>query len=162
MLDAQVEDTLSNLTPGEEVGVSPWLTVSQTMIDAFGHATLDPDPMHVDPAWAKANSPYDGTIAFGFLTISLLTHLMHGSMGVQGAHDPRRSGYYLNYGFDRIRLVAPVRTGRRVRGCFKLLERKTDEQGRLITTFDCRVEIEGESRPALVAQWLTVWVPPNT
>jgi acyl dehydratase len=118
--------------------------------------------MHVDPAWAAANSPYRETIAYGFLTISLLTHLMHGSMGVQGAHDPRRSGYYLNYGFDRVRLVAPVRTGSRVRGCFKLLERKTDEHGRLITTFDCRVEIEGESRPALVAQWLTVWVPPNT
>jgi acyl dehydratase len=162
MLDAQVEDTLSNLTPGAEVGVSPWLTVSQAMIDAFGQATLDHDPMHVDPSWAAANSPYNGTIAFGFLTISLLTHLMHGSMGVQGALDPRRSGYYLNYGFDRVRLVAPVRTGRRVRGCFKLLERKTDEQGRLITTFDCRVEIEGEPRPALVAQWLTVWVPPST
>lgn len=162
MLDAQVEDTLSNLTPGAEVGVSPWLVVSQSMIEDFGHATLDPDPMHVDPAWAAANSPYAETIAFGFLTISLLTHLMHGSMGVQGANDPRRSGYYLNYGFDRIRLVAPVRTGRRVRGHFKLLERKTDEHGRLITTFDCRVEIEGESRPALVAQWLTVWVPPNT
>jgi acyl dehydratase len=162
MLEAQVEDTLSNLTPGEEVGVSPWLTVSQAMIDAFGLATLDHDPMHVDPAWAAANSPYNGTISFGFLTISLLTHMMHGSMGVQGALDPRRTGYYLNYGFDRIRLVAPVRTGRRVRGCFKLLERKTDEQGRLITTFDCRVEIEGEPRPALVAQWLTVWVPPNT
>lgn len=162
MLDAQVEDTLSNLQPGAEVGVSPWLTVSQTMIDTFGHATLDHDPMHVDPRWAAANSPFSGTIAFGFLTISLLTHLLHGSMGVQGAHDPRRSGYYLNYGFDRIRLVAPVLTGRRVRGCFKLLERKTDERGRLITTFDCRVEIEGELRPALVAQWLTVWVPPST
>lgn len=162
MLDAQIEDTLSNLTPGAEVGVSPWLTVSQTLIEDFGHATLDPDPMHMDPAWATANSPYDGTIAFGFQTISLLTHLLHGSMGVQGAHDPRRSGYYLNYGFDRIRLVAPVRAGRRIRGRFKLLERKTDERGRLITTFDCRVEIEGESRPALVAQWLTVWVPPNT
>ncbi len=162
MLDAQVEHTLSNLTPGAEVGVSPWLTVSQAMIDTFGQATLDHDPMHVDPSWAAANSPYNGTIAFGFLTISLLTHLMHGSMGVQGALDPRRSGYYLNYGFDRVRLVAPVRTGRRVRGCFKLLERKTDEQGRLITTFDCRVEIEGEPRPALVAQWLTVWIPPST
>lgn len=162
MLDAQVEDTLSNLTPGAEVGVSPWLTVSQAMIDTFGQATLDHDPMHVDSDWAAANSPYNGTIAFGFLTISLLTHLMHGSMGVQGALDPRRSGYYLNYGFDRVRLVAPLRTGRRVRGCFKLLERKTDEQGRLVTTFDCRVEIEGETRPALVAQWLTVWIPPNT
>lgn len=162
MVHAQVEDTLNRLTPGAAVGDSPWLTVSQAMIDTFGHATLDPDPMHVDPDWAAANSPYRGTIAFGFLTISLLTHLLHGSMGVKGAHDPRRSGYYLNYGFDRIRLVAPVRTGSRVRGCFKLLERKTDERGRLITTFDCTVEIEGESRPALVAQWLTVWVPPNT
>ena len=162
MLDAQVEDMLSNLQPGGEVGVSPWLTVSQAIIDDFGHATLDPDPMHMDPEWAAAGSPFHGTIAFGFLTISLLTHLLHGSMGVRGAHDPRRSGYYLNYGFDRIRLVAPVRTGRRVRGRFKLLERKADESGRLVTTFDCRIEIEGETRPALVAQWLTIWVPPST
>lgn len=160
MLNAQVEDMLSNLAPGAEVGVSPWLTVSQTMIDTFARATLDPDPMHVDPEWAAANSPFRGTIAFGFLTLSLLTHLMHGAMGIQGAHDPRRSGYYLNYGFDRVRLVAPIRTGSRVRGCFTLLGRRTDEQRRLITTFECKVEIEGEARPALFAEWLTVWVPP--
>lgn len=162
MLNAQVEDRLSNLAPGAEVGISPWLTVSQAMIDTFARATLDPDPMHIDPEWAAANSPFEGTIAFGFLTMSLLTHLMHGAMGIQGAHDPRRCGYYLNYGFDRLRLVAPIRTGRRVRGCFTLLGRRTDEHRRLITTFECKVEIEGEPRPALVAEWLTVWVPPKS
>lgn len=161
MLNAPVEDRLSSLASGAEVGVSPWLAVSQTMIDAFAGATLDPDPMHMDPEWAAINSPFGGTIAFGFLTMSLLTHLMHGAMGTQGAHDPRRSGYYLNYGFDRVRLVAPIHTGRRVRGRFNLLERRIDEQGRLITTFACKVEIEGEERPALVAEWLTVWVPPK-
>lgn len=161
MLNAQVEDMLSSLTPGAEVGVSPWLTVSQAMIDQFARATLDHDPMHIDPEWAAANSPFGGTIAFGFLTVSLLTHLMHGAMGIQGAHDPRRSGYYLNYGFDRLRLVAPIRTGSRVRACFTLLRRKTDEQQRLISTFECKVEIEGEARPALFAEWLTVWVPPK-
>lgn len=161
MLNAKVEDLLSSLALGAEVGVSPWLTVSQSMIDTFASATLDPDPMHMDPEWAAANSPYQGTIAFGFLTLSLLTHMMHGAMGIQGAHDPRRSGHYLNYGFDRVRLVAPVRTGRRVRGHFTLLRRKTDEQRRLITTFECKIEIEGEARPALVAEWLTVWVPPE-
>lgn len=161
MVNAQVEDMLSSLAPGAEVGISPWLTVSQAMIDTFAHATLDPDPMHIDPQWSAANGPFGGTIAFGFLTLSLLTHLLHGAMGIRGAHDPRRSGYYLNYGFDRVRLVAPIRAGARVRGCFTLLERKIDERKRLVTTFDCTIEIEGETRPALVAQWLTVWVPPN-
>jgi len=162
MLESKVEDKLTQLQPGSEIGLSPWVTVSQAMISGFGAVTLDPDPMHVDPEWAAKNSAFGGTIAFGFLTISLLTHLLHATLGTDPHRDPKESGYYLNYGFDRLRLVSPVRTGKRIRGRFVLLDRKRDERQRLISTFQCTVEIEGEERPALFAHWLTVWVPPES
>jgi acyl dehydratase len=149
-----------SLTAGEEIAPSPWLTISQSMIDQFGAATLDPDPMHIDPAWAQASGPFGGTIAFGFLTISLLTHLLHKALGTDPNHDASQ-GYYLNYGFDRLRLVSPVPVGSRVRGIFRVKQRIEDERGRQVTTFDVTVEIEHAARPALVAQWLAVWVPPS-
>jgi acyl dehydratase len=161
MLNSKVEQTLSQLPAGKEIGVSPWVTVSQAMIDGFGAVTLDPDPMHVDPEWARLNGPFGGSIAFGFLTMSLLTHLLHGALGTDPNRDPRQAGYYLNYGFDRLRLVSPVRAGSRIRGRFQVLDRKRDERQRLVTTFGCTLDIEGEERPALVAHWLTIWVPPE-
>ncbi len=161
MLESSTEDTLTQLQPGAEIGVSPWITVTQSMITEFGSVTLDPDPMHVDPEWAQRNGLFGGTIAFGFLTISLLTNMLHAALGTNSGRDPKESGYYLNYGFDRLRLVSPVRTGKRIRGRFVLLDRKRDERNRVISTFECTIEIEGEERPALYAQWLTVWVPPE-
>jgi acyl dehydratase len=161
MLNSKVGERFAALQPGADLGASPWVTVTQSMIDGFGSVTLDPDPMHIDPEWARANGPYDGTIAFGFLTISLLTHLLHSTLGTGHDRDAGHSGHYLNYGFDRLRFVAPVRAGRRIRGRFKVLDCRRDERQRLMTTFDCTVEIEGEERPALSAQWLTVWVPPD-
>ncbi len=161
MSNSQIARTFESMQPGTVVGTSGWLTVDQPLIDRFGAATLDPDPMHIDPEWAKANGPFGGTIAFGFLTVSLLTHLLHDAMGTSPDRDAHRHGYYLNYGFDRMRLVAPVRVGSRVRGVFKLAKRIRDERDRLVSTFDCVIEIEGEDRPALIAQWLTVWVPPE-
>jgi acyl dehydratase len=158
----EVRNTFEATVPGEALGTSKWITVDQPMIDAFGAATLDPDPMHVDPAWAREQGPFGGTIAFGFLTMSLLTHLMHDALGTVPGRDVLTNGYYLNYGFDRLRLVSPIRVGKRVRGVFGLAQRAVDERGRTVATFDCRIEIEGEDRPALVAQWLTVWVPPAT
>ena len=149
------------MQPGASLGASRWLTIDQRMIDRFGEATLDPDPMHIDPEWARRNGPFGGTIAFGFFTMSLLTYLLHDALGASLERDDHREGYYLNYGFDRLRLVAPVRTGKRIRGVFKLADRVRDERQRLVSTFDCTIEIEGEERPALVAQWLSVWVPPE-
>ena len=67
----------SGFEPGDVVGVSSWVHIDQAMISGFGKVTLDPDPMHIDPDWATKNAPYGGTIAFGFLTMSLLTHMMH-------------------------------------------------------------------------------------
>jgi acyl dehydratase len=136
--------------------VSDWLVIDQDMISRFGELTLDPDPMHMDPEWAKANGPYGGTIAYGFLTISLLSHLVHLVRSDTGGP---RTGHYLNYGFDRLRLVSPVRTGSRIRGRFLVKDRKPDEKGRILNRYDCSIEIEGQDRPALVAEWLSLWVP---
>jgi acyl dehydratase len=141
-------------------GVSEWVSITQEMIDQFSANTLDPDPMHIDPDWARRYSPFGGTIAFGFLTISLLTHLAHSALG----SNSKRGGadwVYVNYGFDRIRLVAPVPSGSRIRGHFSELERNVDEKGRWRIMLDCRVEIEGQEKPALVARWLTLCLPPT-
>jgi acyl dehydratase len=141
-------------------GVSGWVTITQAMIDQFGALTLDPDPLHIDPVWARQHSPFGGTIAFGFLTISLLTHLVHSALG---SSSQRRGAdwVYVNYGFDRLRLVAPVPSESRVRGHFAELTRQQDEKGRWRVTFDCRVEIEGRERPALAGQWVTLCLPPS-
>ena len=161
MQNPNAQDALGSLKPGDHVGTSPWTVVSQDMIDGFGAVTLDPDPMHIDPEGARENGPFGGTIAFGFLTMSLLTHFLHSALGSSPHRDPHTSGYYLNYGFDRLRLVSPVHAGKRLRGVFRIADRTRDERQRLVTTFDCMIEIEGEERPALIASWLTVWVPPE-
>lgn len=152
---------LSNLSQGDEIGVSPWLVVDQEMISAFGAVTRDPDPMHVDPEWARRHSRYGDTIAFGFLTVSLLTHLLHGAMGTDPARDTGENGEYLNYGMDYLRLISPVPVGSRIRGRFNILETRIDDKDRKIVKFGCEVEIEGGERPALVAHWLSIWIPPS-
>lgn len=149
----------SSPTPEEPEKISDWVRVTQEMIDEFGRCTLDPDPMHVDPEWAAAG-PFGTTISFGFLTISLLSRLMRAALGTPHARDLSVAGYYLNYGFERLRLVSPVRVDSRIRGRFRVIERKRDEQGRELSTFHCVVEIEGEERPAMVADWISLWVPP--
>ena len=150
---------VTDFEPGMKVGVSSWIEISQEMISGFGELTRDPDPMHVDSEWARKNGPYGGTIAFGFLTLSLLTHMLHDALGTSPRAHSRGPGHYLNYGFDRIRLVAPVVTGSRIRGSFDVTESRVDDRHRLFTTFRSIVEIEGEDRPALVADWLTLWIP---
>jgi acyl dehydratase len=160
-MTAVSQKIFDGLNPGDHIGPSPWLEVSQAMIDGFAQVTLDPDPMHIDPAWAKKNGPFGGTIAFGFLTISLLTHLLHQALGTHPSRESNGHGYYLNYGFDRLRLVSPVPAGARVRGVFNVADRRRDERGRWVTVFDSTIEIENSERPALVAQWLSVWVPPD-
>ena len=145
--DGLVEGTLT----------SDWVTVDQDMISLFARATLDPDPMHVDEAYA-AKGPYGATIAFGFLTLSLLTHLLHSARNTSPVHDASE-GHYLNYGFNRVRMVTPVLVNSRVRGVFRLINQETDAAGRLRAVYDCRVEIEGREKPALVAEWLGMWVP---
>jgi acyl dehydratase len=150
---------------GQVISSPVWVEVTQTLLDGFGKYTIDPDPFHIDPAWAKEHSPYGSTIAFGFFTISMLTHMLHLAQGTAArdvAADPTKYGHYLNYGFNRLRLVSPVHVGRKIRGIFKIKELAVDEKGRSILTFDVTIEIDGEERPALVADWLAVWIPGET
>ncbi|MBV7255315.1 MaoC family dehydratase [Pacificimonas sp. WHA3] len=155
-------EKFAGFAPGTKVGTSAWLTVDQPMIDQFGDATRDPDPMHIDPEWARENAPYGGTIAFGFLTVSLLTHLLHSAMDTKLSREAAGTGHFMNYGFNRLRLVSPVPTGAQVRGKFSTIDLRENERGRIIVTFQSEIEIEGKDRPALVAEWLAVWVKPET
>jgi acyl dehydratase len=151
-------EPLLRLEPGTPIGVSDWVLIEQDMVDQFAELTRDPDPLHIDPEWARANGPFGGTTAFGFLTISLLTHMFRTVI----EHDLRETdlGLFLNYGFDRLRLVSPVPVGKRIRARFTMGDKRADANGRWIVRFLCEVEVEGGERPALVCEWLSAWVPP--
>ncbi len=136
---------------GQEIGLSEWITVDQAMIDLFADATHDHQFIHVDPARAAAESPFGGTIAHGFLTLSLLSAMNFGSIP-----KIREQTMGINYGFERIRFVAPVKVGARVRGRFTLSECRFRGAGMLMTTYDVAVEIENEKKPALTACWITI------
>ena len=144
---------------GKDLGTSEWITVNQDMITRFGDVTLDPDPMHMDAEWAKKNTPYGGTISYGFLTLSFLTHMFASAMKVPSASEGAGEGYFLNYGFNRLRFVDPVPVNSRVRGHFKVAEKGAEERpGFRVVHMDVEIEVEGGERPALVAEWLGAWV----
>ncbi len=161
---AEAENTFAGMAfdVGAQISSPAWLHVTQELMDGFGKYTIDPDPFHIDPVWAKEHSPFGGTIAFGFFTVSMLTHLLHIAQGT-GARDvsadPVTHGHYMNYGFNRLRLISPVHIGKNIRGIFKVKDLIVDEKGRNILTFDVTIEIECEARPALVADWLAIWIP---
>ncbi|MFN3592074.1 MAG: MaoC/PaaZ C-terminal domain-containing protein [Thermaurantiacus sp.] len=142
---------------GDAIGPSPWVAVTQAMIDQFGAATLDPDPMHIEPEWARRHSPFGGTVAYGFLTMSLLTHLLRAATG----DVDRPEGAFINYGFDRLRLIAPVPADAHVRGTFTMREIRRTADDRELACFACEVAIAGSDRPALVGDWLALWIPPS-
>jgi acyl dehydratase len=133
---------------GMEIGVSSWLTVDQGRIDAFADATEDRQFIHTDPA-AAAETPFGGTIAHGFLTLSLLSR-----MGAETMLIPNGVKMAVNYGLDRVRFLAPVRSGKRVRGRFTLDSVEEKAPGQVLMRHTVTVEIEGEEKPALTAQWL--------
>ena len=133
---------------GHEVGVSSWLTVDQARIDAFADATEDRQFIHVDPAGA-ARTPFGGTIAHGFLSLSLLSR-----MAAEATLLPDGLKMAVNYGFDRVRFLAPVRSGKRVRGRFTLDSVDQKAPGQWLMRHKVTVEIEGEDKPALTAEWL--------
>lgn len=147
---------------GDLLGASAWVIVTQAMIQHFSLASLDDDPMHTDPDWAATKGPFESTVAYGFQTMSLLTHMFHSATASGAARDPQTEGYFLNLGFDRMRLVAPVPVNARLRGVFWLKGKHVDEAGRLRISIEVEVEIEGGERPALVGTWLSVWAPPES
>ena len=133
---------------GREVAVSPWLDITQKMIDEFADVTNDPQWIHIDPARAAAESPLGTTLAHGFLTLSLLPHLYQSCIEIA----PRRMG--INVGLNRVRFTSPVKVDSRVRGHFSVQEVKSIEGGIQII-WNASVEIENEAKPACVAEWVT-------
>ena len=136
---------------GGEIGVSSWRTVSQEMIDKFADATDDHQFIHVDPARAAAETPFGGTIAHGFLSLSLLSTLAYETIPPIAGTD-----IGVNYGFDRVRFASPVKSGARVRARFVLAEMTVRPSGWIHFNYDVTIEIEGSAKPALSARWLTL------
>lgn len=132
----------------QSIGVSDWIEVSQDRINQFADATEDHQFIHVDPA-AAAAAGFGGTIAHGFLSLSLLSRMAADAMLI-----PDTAKMALNYGLDRVRFLAPVKAGKRVRGHFVLDSVKEKALGQWLLRHLVTVEIEGEDKPALTAEWL--------
>lgn len=133
---------------GREIGVSSWHLIDQPRIDTYADVIEDHQFIHVDPERAKETA-FGTTIAHGFLTMSMLSVMSYEVM-------PAIAGTTMgvNYGFDKLRFISPVRSGKRVRGRFVLAEAKLRKPGELQSRTNVTVEIEGEDKPALVAEWL--------
>jgi acyl dehydratase len=141
-------DTYQNMV-GQEVGVSAWHLVDQNRIDAYADVIEDHQFIHVDPERAKKETAFGTTIAHGFLTMSLLSIMSYEVMPVIEG-----TTMGVNYGFDRLRFISPVRSGSRVRGRFTLAEAQLRKPKELQSRTKVTVEIEGEEKPALVADWI--------
>ena len=133
---------------GSEIGVSDWILVDQARIDSFADVTEDHQFIHIDPE-AAAKTPFGGTIAHGFLTLSLLSR-----MGSQVMLIPPTIKMAVNYGFEKVRFIAPVRSGKRVRGRFTLAAVEEKRPGQWQFLHHVAVVIEGEEKPALTAEWI--------
>lgn len=135
---------------GQNIGTSEWVLVDQEMINKFADATGDHQFIHIDEEKAKL-TPFGGTIAHGFLTLSLIPMLGARTDG------PRIEGVKMgvNYGGNKVRFLAPVRSGKRVRSHVKLLELDEKRPGQWQQTNEVTIEIEGEEKPALIAEWIS-------
>ena len=148
MKTIKAEDLLTAV--GSDLGTSEWITIEQDRVNQFADVTEDHQFIHVNPEMAKM-TPFGGPIAHGFLTLSLLSkfstqcglHIEDVKMGV-------------NYGFEKVRFLAPVKVGKKVRGHFRLKSADEKRPGQYLLTYEVTVEIEGEEKPALVADWLAM------
>lgn len=133
-----------------ELGVSEWFLIDQQRIDEFAKITQDSQFIHTDPRRAR-DTPFGGTIAHGFLTLSLLSAMERSGLPrVEGAKT------YLNYGFDKVRFLSPVPSGTRVRARFTLSSLSQREEGKWLMALGVVMEREGANKPALIAEWLTM------
>ena len=151
MSEAIDKEELEKLV-GTELGVSDWITIDQERIDQFADVADDHQFIHVDPVRAAA-TPFGGTIAHGFMTLSLLVPLC-----LEYIPTLRDRAMVLNYGLDRVRFIAPVRAGRRIRARCTLGEVTERKFGQFLFRVDVVVEIENEAKPALAAQWLSLHI----
>jgi acyl dehydratase len=136
----------------KEVGVSDWIEIDQARINQFAEATGDHQYIHVDPERA-AQTPFGTTIAHGFLTMSLMV-----IMGYEASIKLENSVMGINYGFDKLRFINPVKVGSRIRGRFVLLSAEEKKPNHYLLKHEVTVEIEGEEKPALIAEWLGMTV----
>jgi len=136
---------------GKNIGVSRWHIVSQQEICDFASATHDLDPNHIDPDWAREHSPYGFPIAFGFQSLSLLTYLCKDA-GLK----PSGTTDEYNYGFDKVRFLAPVPADCRVRTHVALKDARRKGSSAIVLRYEVSMEIEGGDKPALVADWLVM------
>jgi acyl dehydratase len=146
VLVVETPDTLKEYV-GKEIGASEWMVVTQDKINEFAEATEDRQWIHLDRARAKRESPFGGTIAHGFLTLSLISRLIKGVIRIDGTR------LAINYGLNRVRFPSPVREGSRIRGRFTLL-RFQDLGEAQEAVFACSVECEGGKKPCCVAEWI--------
>lgn len=152
---AETELTFDDLKGmvGQELGVSGWVEVDQAMIDAFAETTRDRQWIHVDVERARRESPYGAPVAHGFLTLSLVA-----AMSYEIGTKPRGLAASVNYGLDKVRFLSPVKAGARVRLRSTLLSFEEKSPGQFLMKTNSTVEIEGEERPALVAETLVLLV----
>ena len=135
---------------GTEIGTSDWLVVDQDRINVFADVTEDHQCIHINEEQAK-KTPFGGTIAHGFLTLSLLSKFSEGSgLVIEGVQ------MGVNYGFEKVRFLAPVPSGSKVRGKFVLKNAIEKKPGQHLLTYEVTVEIEGADKPALIADWLAM------
>ena len=139
---------------GQELLVTDWLPITQTMVDGFAASTLDPDWMHIDVERSKRESPFDGTIVQGFLMMCLVIHFSHEYKVI-----PTDSAYGLNYGIDRARFITPVLTGARVRDRIVLTDFRERGEKRYLMKSTHTIEVEGEEKPGAVVDWLALFYP---
>jgi acyl dehydratase len=148
-MPARIFESLDALRPlvGQEIAVSAWLDVPQAMIDAFASTTGDRQWIHVDAARARAEAPFGTTIAHGFLTLALISKLHGEALHINGVQR------IINYGLNRVRFPAPVPAHSRIR-TRSTLQAFTEIAGAVQLTWTVKVEIEGENKPAMVAEWV--------
>lgn len=135
---------------GTEIGVSDWAVMDQNRINVFADVTEDHQFIHVNEEAAKL-TPFGGTIAHGFLTLSMLSKFSEGSgLVIEGV----KMG--VNYGFEKVRFLAPVPSGSKIRGRFNLKDAVEKKPGQFLLTYEVTVDIEGQDKPALIADWLAM------
>jgi len=156
------ELTVEQLRPliGAEEEASPWYVITQQQIDAFAELTHDHNFIHVDPERAAAESHFGTTIAHGFLTMSLLPHLVD-AMPRPAENPYRNAATMVNYGFNKLRFVSPVKVGSRIRARRTLREARIKGRNWVLLTHELTVDIDGDPKPAFTGQWLTLMVCPQ-
>jgi acyl dehydratase len=153
MQEAFSLDTMDKFI-GKEIGVSSWVRLDQERVSGFAHCTGDDQWIHVDIDRAARESEFGSTIAHGYLTLALV-----GPASLEVWIRPAGIETALNYGIDRVRFLAPVRSGARVRNRVRLVALEPKGDGRVLVTTENTIEVEGESKPALVANTLVMAMP---